>query len=163
MTFKTDEFAALYVSEHHRLERQICRRVGCRATAADLVHDIFLRLWEKATEQTGNGAAYLSRCARNAAIDHVRSEQRRGDFLDRILPEQYAASPASPLDQICARQTIRDMDEALSLLPKKTRHIFILNRIHGRSFTEIAMALGISQRAVAKHMAKALAACQQAA
>jgi RNA polymerase sigma factor (sigma-70 family) len=162
MSNKSEQIATLYVTEFDRLERQIYRRVGCRATACDLIHDIFLRLWERATERSGSEPAYLNRCARNAAIDHVRSERRRSDALGRILPEQYAASPPSPFDQINARQMIGSMEEALAALPKQTRHIFILNRIHGRSFAEIATVFGISQRAVAKHMAKAVAACQQA-
>jgi RNA polymerase sigma factor (sigma-70 family) len=156
----TDEITALYLAEHERLERQISRRVGCRSTACDLVHDIFLRLWVAATERKGNPAAYLSRCARNAAIDHVRAERTRRAFFTGVLPEQYASEPATPHDILAARQDISRVDEALAALPRKTRHIFLLNRVHGRSFTEIAAVLEISPRAVAKHMARAVAACQ---
>jgi len=163
MSSKSEQITALYISEFDRLERQICRRVGCRATAGDLIHDIFLRLWERATERSGSEAAYLNRCARNATIDHVRAEQRRSEFFGRILPEQYSATPVSPHDLLSARQALSSIDDALAALPKQTRHIFLLNRIHGRSFSEIAGVLGISQRAVAKHMARAVAACQQAA
>lgn len=60
-----------------------------------------------------------------------------------------------------ARQSLGSIDDALSALPKQTRHIFLLNRIHGRSFSEIAGVFGISQRAVAKHMARAVAACEK--
>lgn len=160
MTSRSDEIAALYVAEHDRLERQIYRRVGCRATACDLVHDIFLRIWERATDRWNNQSAYLSRCARNATIDHVRAEQKRSEFLSGILPEQYATDVASPHDVLSARQELGSIDRALAALPKKTRHIFLLNRVHGRSFSEIAAVLGISQRAVAKHMARAVAACE---
>ncbi|WP_210237828.1 RNA polymerase sigma factor [Aliirhizobium smilacinae] len=163
MSITTDQVAALYAAEHARLERQIWRRVGCRSTACDLVHDIFLRLWERATERSGLEAAYLTRCARNAAIDHVRAERRRHEFFSRILPEQYTSTPSSPDEVLAARQSIRSIDDALAALPKQTRHIFLLNRIHGRSFSEIAGVLGISQRAVAKHMARAVAACERVA
>lgn len=159
MTVKSQDIASLYISENVRLERQIWRRVGCRATARDLVHDVFLRLWERATERSGNDAAYLNRCARNAAIDHVRAERRRADFIDGLLPEQYAPPLPSPHDLLAAHQSLNSIDKALAALPTRTRHIFLLNRIHGRSFSEIAGAFGISQRAVAKHMARAVAAC----
>lgn len=163
MSAKAEEITALYVAEHDRLERQICRRVGCRATACDLVHDIFLRLWERATDRKGNEAAYLTRCARNAAIDHVRAERTRIEFFGGILPEQYAPNPATPHEMLSVRQDIRNIDKVLAALPKQTRHIFLLNRIHGRSFSEIASVLGISQRAVAKHMARAVKACDDIA
>lgn len=160
MTSRSEDIERLYAAEHARLERQICRKVGCRATACDLVQDIFLRIWEKATDRTGNPSAFLTRCARNAAIDHIRAEKTRDRFFNGVTEEQYAAPQASPHDIVEARQNIRNIDEALAALPKQTRHIFLLNRIHGRTFVEIAFALDISERAVAKNMARAVAACE---
>lgn len=161
MNSKTEEIASLYQTERDRLHRQINRKVGCAATAYDLVHDIFMRLWERSPLYAGNDAAYLSRCARNAAIDHLRAEQSRRAFANGVLPEQYAPAPASPFDILQARDGVRSMDAALAGLPKQTRHIFLLNRIHGRTFSEIASVMGVSQRTIAKHMAKAVAACQE--
>lgn len=161
MNGKTEEITALYVAEHERLERQICRRVGCPSTASDLVHDIFLRLWERTAGRLAEPAAYLTRSARNAAIDHVRAERRRSAFFGSLLSEQYAAPSASPDDVVSARQELRSIDDALAALPTRTRHIFLLNRVHGRSFSEIAEVLGISRRAVTKHMARAVAACEE--
>ncbi|MEO9340301.1 sigma-70 family RNA polymerase sigma factor [Mesorhizobium sp. SB112] len=161
MNVKTEEITALYVAEHKRLERQIARRVGCPGTASDLVHDIFIRLWERTAERLAEPAAYLTRSARNAAIDHVRAEKRRSDLFSGILPEQWAAPPVSPDDAVAARQELRGIDAALAALPTRTRHIFLLNRVHGKSFSEIAEALGISRRAVTKHMARAVAACER--
>lgn len=162
MNGKTEEIAALYIAEHERLERQIYRRVRCASTASDLVHDIFLRLWERAAGRLAEPAAYLTRSARNAAIDHIRAEKRRSEFFGNLLPEQYASPPASPDDIVSARQALRSIDDVLEALPTRTRHIFLLNRVHGRSFSEIAEVIGISRRAVTKHMARAIAACEQA-
>ncbi|WP_235188785.1 MULTISPECIES: RNA polymerase sigma factor [Erwiniaceae] len=160
MTDKSKDLAALYLTEHERLERQIRHRVGCRTIASDLVQDIFLRLWEKAFEWKGDSAAYLTRCARNAAIDHLRAEKTKADYLQGVLAEQYAEESESPQDIVSAQQNIHHIDEILAALPQKTRHIFLLNRIHGRSFSEIATVMGISSRAVAKHTARAVAACE---
>lgn len=161
MSSENNEIAALYLSERDRLHRQINRRVGCAATAYDLVQDIFLRIWERSPLRSGSDSAYLSRCARNASIDHLRAEQVRRSLANGLLPEQYAPPPASPLDILQARDSVRTIDEALAALPRQTRHIFLLNRIHGRTFAEIAEAMGLSQRTVAKHMARAVAACQE--
>lgn len=161
MTTKAEEFENLYLSESSRLKRQIFRRIGCAATAGDLVQEIFLRFWEKTTDLKGDAAAYLTRSARNAAIDHRRAEARRKRVLCDILPEQLAAPQATPLDVVIGRDEIRALDAIIADLPKQTRHIFLLNRIHGRSFAEIAGVFGISERAVAKHMARAIAACER--
>lgn len=160
MADKGKDLSTLYQTERKRLERQINRKVGCRSTASDLVQDIFLRLWEKAVEWKGDSAAYLSRCASNAAIDHLRSEKTRAEYLRETLPDDDSGTSASPEEIVSAHQNIRHIDEILASLPQRTRHIFLLNRVHGRSFSEIADAMGISSRAVAKHMARAVAACE---
>ncbi|RDD69892.1 RNA polymerase sigma factor [Paracoccus versutus] len=162
MAARDDEFAELYAAEHDRLERQIARRVGCRSTARDLVHDVFLRLWERATDWRGESAAYLTRCARNAAIDHIRAEKRHSGILAGFLPEQQVAETPSAMEQLGSRQQLGKVEVAIAALPPMTQDIFLLNRVHGKSFSEIAHAMDISRRTVASHMARALAACEKA-
>lgn len=159
MTTRSDQIAQIYAAEHGRLTRQILRRIGCHSTASDLVQDIFLRIWERATSWNGSPSAFLTRCAQNAVVDYARSQKvRRAAFA--TLEAQAPPSPASPFEIVAARQTIRSVDDTLAALPRRTRHIFLLNRIHGRSFVEIAGVMEISERAVAKHMARAVAACE---
>ncbi len=162
MGTRFEEIEKLYVAERARLERQVFRKTGCAATARDLVHDVFLRFLEKTTQWTGNPAAFLNKCASNAAIDHLRLQQHSSAFVDNITQEQYAATPEQPQNIVAMREEIVAVQQILLALPEKTRHIFLLNRVHNRSFTEIAAAVGISERAVAKHMARAVAACEEA-
>lgn len=161
MTTRTEKISKLYVDQRTRLESQVKRKVG-PVVARDIVHDVFLRLWERTTEQVGSPYAFLNRCARNASIDHIRAEKARISFFEGVTEEQYAARVPSPHEVLVARQGVGSIDEALALLPKQTRHIFLLNRIHGKTFAEIAPAMGISERMVAKHMARAVAACEAA-
>ena len=59
-----------------------------------------------------------------------------------------------------AGNDLRHVEAALRSLPERTRQIFLLNRIHGRKYAEIAKAMGLSQSAVEKHMMRALEACK---
>lgn len=156
------QFLQLYVSERDRMERQIGRRIGCPSLAGDIVHDIFLRLWERATGWNGEPAAYLNRCARNAAVDHLRAEHARARLLAEASLRSEALLSPSAEEAVAARQDIDRIDAALLALPQKTRHIFLLNRVHGRSLVEIAAVFGLSERAVAKHMARAITVCAEA-
>ncbi|MGN8116606.1 RNA polymerase sigma factor [Labrys sp. 22185] len=159
MNSRSHDIETLYAAERPRLERTLRRKVRSRDAALDLIQDMFLRIWERTSDTTGNASAFLTRCARNAAIDHLRSESRRERLQEGTLPSQYAASPATPFEILSARQNLQSLQDRIAALPRQTRHIFLLNRIHGHSFVEIAATLGISERAVAKHMARALAAC----
>ena len=69
-------FLQVFLSQRSQMEALVSRRVGCRATAADLVQDLFLRFWRRPLVQVEELSTYLLRCAGNIAIDH-RSEERR--------------------------------------------------------------------------------------
>lgn len=162
MTSRAVDFVRLFVQERQRLLRGISHRVDSPATAADLVQDVFLRLWERGGKVTGDPSAYLFRSIRNAVIDHRRAERVRASALAALLPEQLAAAPPPALGLLEARQQLERVDGAIRALPERSRDIFLLNRVHGRSYAEIGRALGLSPTAVEKHMARALAACRAA-
>lgn len=155
------EVEDLYRSEHRRLEAQITRRLGNSHSARDLVHDIFLRLCEKAERLTIT-PAYLSASARNAAIDHVRSEQVKRDFVTLVVPDQFVVPSVTPLQNLEAKDAARLIDNVLRQLPDRTRHIYLLHNVYGKNYREISYAVGVSISAVEKHIAKALLAMRTA-
>lgn len=152
------DFLSLY-GERARLVRYADRLIGGRASGADLVQDVFLRLWERTAGRSFIDPAYVTRSVRNAALDHLRAQQVRD-----AVPED-ALLPAGEGDleaRIDARRAIACLDAAIRALPERTRHIFLLNRIHGRSYKEIAAVMDLSSTSVEKHMARALRACRDA-
>lgn len=152
-------FLQVFLSLRPQMEALVRRRVGCRATAADLVQDLFLRFWRRPLVQVEELGTYLLRCAGNIAIDHLRSEGTR-DRLNQqweAAPDAQASEPQAALE---AGNDLRQVEAALRSLPERTRHIFLLNRIHGRTYAEIAKVMGVSQSAVEKHMMRALEACK---
>jgi len=154
-----EDFLRVFLSQRPRMEALVQRRVGCRATAADLVQDLFLRFWKRPQAPVEELASYLLRSARNLAIDHLRGEDSRGRTLSALLPAEDDAQP-SPEQAVQAGAELDRIEEALRQLPERTRHIFLLSRVHGRTYGEIAAAMGLSQSAVEKHMMRALDACK---
>jgi len=154
-----EEFLRLFLAQRERMEALVSRRVGCRATAADLIQDLFLRFWKRPRRELDEPVTYLLRSARNLAIDHLRGEDARNRSLDGLAAEP-AAEAASPEAALQAGDALQRIEAALHDLPPRTRHIFLLNRIHGRTYGEIARAMELSQSAVEKHMMRALEACK---
>ncbi len=157
----SETLGRLYLEEGERLERQIARRIGNASIARDLVHDVFLRVWERAGELRGNPAAFLSRAARNSAIDHLRRETTRRTHAVQAAP---AAGPAEDpaFDMLAARQSAEAIRQAIDGLPETTRRLFLMNRVQGMSFRDIAAQCDMSERNVARHMARAVARCTRA-
>jgi RNA polymerase sigma factor (sigma-70 family) len=137
------------------LLRRVSRRAHGRADAEDLLHSAWLRLERyRAEHAVENPQAFLVRTAVNIGIDDTRHE--------RILPQERddrAAEIASdaPLQDevIVARARLERVKEGLTKLTPRTREVFLMHRIEEMKYREIAAALGISQSAVEKHIARA--------
>lgn len=160
-----DAFVRLFLEHRGRLEAVMFRRTGCRAAAADLVQELFLRLWDRRANGRGDGdggEGYLFRSACNLAIDHRRTENVRATLNHRAAPSQLHAEPAAPDAAPTARAELAAVDDALRRLPERARRAFWLNRLEGRSYDAIAADLGVSVSTVEKDMMRALAACRAA-
>jgi RNA polymerase sigma-70 factor (ECF subfamily) len=153
-------FLQVFLSQRSQMEALVNRRVGCQATAADLVQDLFLRFWRRPLVQVEELSTYLLRCAGNIAIDHLRSEGTRARVNEGWAPDPPDSQCSEPQAALEAGNDLRHVEAALRALPERTRHIFLLNRIHGRKYAEIATAMGLSQSTVEKHMMRALEACK---
>lgn len=152
-------FVQVFMAQRARMEALVSRRVGCRATASDLVQELFLRFWRRPEVKVEALDTYLLRCAGNLAIDHLRSEGSRERIAEASLPlgECLAQAPEQALE---VNHDLQRIEAALRVLPERTRQIFLLNRIHGCTYGEIAKAMQLSQSAVEKHMMRALQACK---
>ncbi|MDZ3995486.1 RNA polymerase sigma factor [Pseudomonas sp. Teo4] len=153
-------FLQVFLAQRARMEAVVSRRIGCRATAADLVQELFLRFWRRPEVKVEALDTYLLRCAGNLAIDHLRSEGSRERVAEASLPLDEQTSAQAPEQALEVEHDLQRIEAALRALPERTRQIFLLNRIHGCKYGEIAKAMQLSQSAVEKHMMRALEACK---
>lgn len=139
------------------------RMVGCQDTAADLAQEAYVRLAHLPASQTiASPKAFLFRTATNLALDHFRREKHRGQKQRSLDEAEKIPTEAPPADQqVYDRQRIASLEVALTNLSERTRSVFVLRRVYGYSYQEIAVQLGISERSVEKHLVKAMTHCQQ--
>ncbi|MDR6712695.1 RNA polymerase sigma-70 factor (ECF subfamily) [Pseudomonas hunanensis] len=153
-------FVQVFLAQRGRMEALVSRRVGCRATAADLVQELFLRFWRRPEVKVEALDTYLLRCAGNLAIDHLRSQGSRERVVEGLAPGADEAAGQALEQALEVDHDLQRIEAALRALPERTRQIFLLNRIHGCTYGEIAKAMQLSQSAVEKHMMRALEACK---
>ncbi|QWT22075.1 sigma-70 family RNA polymerase sigma factor [Bacillus sp. NP157] len=126
----------------------------------DIAQESFTRLMKYRSEPPETWSALLYRIASNAVTDrarHARSHRANdhvrvddfADFLASADPEQ-----GHFLDTVRA---LEDVQKALLRLPERCRDVYLLNRIEGMSYAEVAAHCGISVKAVEKHISRALA------
>lgn len=137
------------------------RRTGNPETAADLVHEVFLKLQSIRTPlySDGEARAYIYRMMQNLAIDHVRTESRRSAIIDgaQILFEDAVMSPEAIA---ISRDQLRRIDRALGDLPPKCREAFVMTRVTNLTHKEIADRLGVSVSLIEKYQLRALRHCR---
>lgn len=135
-----DAFADLY-DRHASVVYGICRRIlRDPAAAEDVTQSVFTMLWAKPTAFAGgNFSAWITRVARNAALDVVRSAAVR-----TREPEMPADVPATGdlEDQVVARVQSSAIAGALAQLPVEQREAIEQAYFGGLSYREVAERLG---------------------
>ncbi|MBO3274870.1 sigma-70 family RNA polymerase sigma factor [Pseudomonas schmalbachii] len=151
----------LYYSEHHGLVRNwLYKMLGNASDAADLAHDVFLRLLvrKREFESDSHVRAYLLAVSRNACIDFRRRRQVEQAWLDVLAcrPDAYAPSEEQRAMILEALEQVHAMLESL---PEKVAEAFLLAQVQGLGYREIAQRMGLSERTIGKYMAQAMYQC----
>lgn len=148
------------LSEAYRqpLLRYFQRRVGARDEAEDLTQEVFLRLVRRPdAEQIDNPEAFLFRTAVNLLRDRARRGKTFSSHQAEIFDHQDRFEALSPERVLEGRQSLNSALRVLEELDERTRDVFILHRLEGLKYAEIANLYGVSVSSIEKYIIKALA------
>lgn len=133
------------------------RRVQEQDDVQDLVQEVFLRLSTRSAE-TGidNLRGYVFQVAASILVDRSRRRAaRHHDAHVELDPERTGESDFGPDRILAGREALKAVMGVLQHMPERTRTIFVLRRLEGMSYKDIAGRLGLSVSAVEKHMVRA--------
>ena len=147
-------FTTVYRHYHSSLYIYLLRFCKIPSLAEDLVHDVFLKVWEirDRINPELSFTGYLYRIARNhviKTIDKLATDQVMREQLLNQLDEPVAAHPEQ---LVRAKEYDRLFREALERMPPQRLKVFKLCRQEGKSYEEAAEILGVSRNAIKKHM-----------
>jgi RNA polymerase sigma-70 factor, ECF subfamily len=131
-----------------------------RDSAEDTTQELFLQLWEGKLLWKGTGSvrAFLYGSARNLARNRGRGwREVRVLSLENVRPSADAPRSRDPHDVMEEEEVSFLFSSALATLPSRRQEIFILARVNGLSYKEIADTLGVSVQTVANQVSRALA------
>ena len=158
-------FEEIYMDYFPRLLRFAREYVGSDEDAENIIQDVFMTLWERRSDLKIHISmvSYLFLLIKNRCIDHLRRRTHAEKGKEEIqkqhnLELQMKLHSLEALDHDLINDTDieRIITNAINFLPPKCREIFILNKIDGKKYKEIAEELQISINTVENQMSIAL-------
>lgn len=146
-------FTSVFKTISKTIFNYIYYKYGNEEKAHDAVQEAFLKLWENCAKVSPEKAkSFVYTVANNLSLNVIKAEKVRLKHASSSL-EISNETPEYLLEQI---QYQEKLDSALNSLPENQRTTFLLNRIDGKKYAEIAEMEGISIKAVEKRMHLAL-------
>ena len=159
------EFRRLYEAHRAAVHAYFTGRTGDSQSAADLMQDVFLRVWQhldKLTDMTDDGQrAWIFTVARNLSVD-VHRHQHTQVGAERALARE-PARPAQPASRaVIAAERVAVVGEAIRRLPEPQRVTLTMAAAGEMTSTEIAAALGVPAGTVRYRLSEARHALAEA-
>lgn len=156
------ELEALFNQHRQELHGRLVKIVHCPETAKDIIQETFIILAKTARSQLiEHPRAFLFRVATNLAFDYIKHHKVVQRHADASVEFKDALEAPSPERILTQQERLQQFKTIVEELPPRCRDAFILYKVHGLTYREIAVELGISQSGVEKHIMKGLAHCRR--
>lgn len=121
--------------------------------AKNLVHEVFISLWEKFDTLPGdtNFKSYLYTATRNRCLNYIRDNKK----VVRLDSAHYEGT-TSESNTLEVKELERAIELAINTLPEKCRMVFEMSRYEELKYAQIAQKMNISVKTVEAQMTKAL-------
>jgi RNA polymerase sigma-70 factor, ECF subfamily len=147
----------LLATRYEELKRKLTRRLGSADTAAEVLHETYLRL-DGVVElaRVRNPGGLLYRIALNVAMDGYRSDARWLRRAELETLTHVEENQLTPERIVLARSEIAMLELALTEMPPQRRAIFTAALIDDLPYRTIAARFGVSVRQVEREVRRAL-------
>ncbi len=152
-------FVEVFHSNYAPVKNYVYYKTGDMEVAEDIVQDVFLKVWEKKDDiRVESVKPLLYTIAGNLCKNRFEHNRVVLDFVKGFNPGPDSASPEYEME---VKEFSQKLERAIGDLKEKERVVFLMNRIDGLTYNEIASNLGLSVKAIEKRMKKALDGLKQ--
>ena len=149
-----EEFKNIFDTHFDSVRNYIYYRSGDQDLATDVAQETFMRLWEKSPGMVNsNIKTLLFKISGDLFISHLRKQNVAMKYIAKMGIEEMSESP---YDLMRYKELLKNYELALEKLPEKQRTVFLMSRMDGLKYFEIADNLGVGIKAVEKRMKNAL-------
>lgn len=148
-------FEVFYKKYYKQLFTVSLRYVGRTEAAEEIVHDVFINIWNKADQLDIQISmkSYLFRSIVNSSLNYIKKEkadaEKRSAYL--VVHDQSAEATDEQFDD-GDEELLKGLEAALALLPEKCKQVMYLSRFGKLKQQEIADQMDISIKTVKNHL-----------
>lgn len=125
-------------------------------SAEDLVHDLFIHLWENVgLLNIENIKSYLFTSIRHRCLNYLAYLKIRSEYQEKIL-QKGDITGLLTWEYYVEEELRQHIETAINNLPPQARKIFLMSRFEHKTAVTIATELDLSPRTVEKHIEVAL-------
>ncbi|MCF6356333.1 MAG: sigma-70 family RNA polymerase sigma factor [Draconibacterium sp.] len=153
-TLTKENFKNIFDNYFDEIRRYLFYRCGDKELATDITQECFLKLWEKKDKiKLSQVKGLLYKMASDLFINNYHRQKRTKLLFENISFEEQDYSP----EEILSFEQLKEKYESLIVrMPEKQRTVFLMSRMDGLMYKEIAERLELSVKAVEKRMTNAL-------
>ncbi|GLU52150.1 hypothetical protein Dfri01_16110 [Dyadobacter frigoris] len=131
------------------------RFVHSREVAEDIVSEIFTVFWQNQIFKQVNTSyrAYLYQSVRNRSFNYLKGQMKFSHAAEDFIQTSNSPNPDEALQYTELHQKIENI---IRDLPPQCRRAYLLKRVEGKKYSEIAEELKISSKAVEALVSRAL-------
>ncbi len=150
-------FDALYKKYSRMLYKFGFSILKSREETENLIQDVFLNLWENRhkVEKDSSVKSYVFTIAYNSAISVIRKKVRESQFIEYLKSIQEVNGEAADV-KIEYDELKNKLDNIIQTLPPRQKEVYMLHRVEGLKYSEIAKRLNISENTIENHMSRAI-------
>ena len=148
------DYIDLFNQLYSPIKNFIYYKTGDIELADDIAQDTFIKIWEKRNEiRKETVKSLLYTIAGTLCKNRFEHQQVVFEFANNFQQTETSVSPEFELE---LKEFNNKLQNAIGKLNYKNRVVFLMNRIDGLTYKQIADNLGLSQKAIEKRMKNAL-------
>jgi len=123
----------------------------------NLIQDVFLNLWENRNKVEKDSAvkSYVFTITYNSAISIIRKKVRESEYVGYLKSLQEVNEEPVNIE-LEYNELTTTLDKIVQVLPQRQKEVYLLHKVEGLKYIEIAELLNISVKTIETHMSRAL-------
>lgn len=147
-------YEAVYKKHSKSLSNFMFFKTKDRASSYDLVQEAFIKLWDNCDKVSpAKAKSFLFTVANNLFLNTIAHKKVKYTYANSITESSDKQTPEYLLEE---KQFGDKLQRALDNLTEIQRTAFLMSRVEGKKYREIAEVLEISEKAAGKRVLDAL-------